>query len=223
MPSLEAKLARLFHVDPEPLVRLGLQRLLENHPSIDVAGHVGDIQRANSRLSVLEPDLILTEIRFPEGGGLTFLSMLARLAPGATIAVLTDQEERVFAERCLRAGASGFLHKHWSEFQLLDAIEGLLRGDVVVSPELSSHMMRRGAMGDVGGGLSPVELLSNRELEVFTLLGEGMSTKEIASQMDVSPKTVESHRVRLKDKLDARDVTKLVAMAVSWRLSGELT
>lgn len=215
-------MSRVFHVDPHPVARLGLSRLLEAHPGIQLVGHVSEVSLAHGRLPALRPDLIVTEISFPGGGGISAVAGLLKSAPRAKVLVLTDQDEELYAERCLRAGACGFLHKTVSEVSLLDGIEAALLGEVVASTELSRQMIRRAVLGDAAGSLSPVARLSDRELEVFELVASGYTTRSIAERMKVSPKTVESHKARIKEKTGAADATQLLTMAVSWRVSSRM-
>ena len=216
-------MSRVFHVDPHPVSRLGLSRLLEAHPIIELVGHVGEIGLAHARLPALKPELIVTEIAFPGGGGIGFLTELVAKAPQGRVLVLTNQSEGLYAERCLRAGACGFLHKTVPEARLLDGIEAALRGEVVASDHLSRQMIRRAVLGDSAGSLSPIERLSDRELQVFELVGAGHNTRSIATRMKVSPKTVESHKARIKEKTGASDATQLLTIAVSWHVSRQMS
>jgi len=201
-------------VDDHELVRLGIADLIRRQPGWEVCGQAGDTTTALRLARNQSPRLAIVDLRLQDGDGLELIKQLMSNCPQLRILVSYMQDERLYAERTLRAGARGFISKQEPAARLIAAIEHVLAGKIYLSPEMTELLLARSAAGAKSG---PVELseemLSDREIEVFQMLGEGRSVKEIAQQLHLSPKTVEYHRQRIKEKLQLDSSQQLVRHA----------
>ncbi len=203
-------------VDDHPFMRAGLAHLIDRQPDLRVCGEAGNPAEAFQQLGRLKPDLVLTDLTMPGRSGLEFIKDLLSTEPGLTVLVMSMHDEAVFAERALRAGARGYIMKEAGGENLLTAIRQVLRGEVYVSPRMSSRILANLSGSRPRHSSSPIEKLTDREFEIFQLIGHGKSTRDIAAQLSLSPKTVDVHRSHLKEKLDLKDVTALIRHAVRW-------
>jgi DNA-binding NarL/FixJ family response regulator len=169
-----------------------------------------------SVLSKSKPDLMLTDMTMPGRGGIEFLKDVHAMRPELPLLVLSMHDEVLHAERALRAGARGYLMKDAGAAKVLEVIRLVLSGQSYVSPQMSARILDAVAGRRPRGSTSPIEKLSDREFEIFQLIGQGRSTREIAKQLNLSPKTVDAHRGHLKQKLELKDATSLVRHAVRW-------
>lgn len=216
--------ARVLVVDDHPLVRAGLSHLLSGEPDLEVCAEASGFDEALSVLAIaLEdaagpPDLALVDVILPDGCGLDLVRELVDLSPALPILVVSVHDELLFAERALRAGARGFVNKQEAAGELLAAIREILSGGTWVSASIRERWERRG--GDPAGPiLPPSELdLSDRELQVFALIGRGAPARQIAERLDLSVKTVESYREKIKLKLGLDNGNELMRRAVAWSL-----
>ena len=206
----------ILAVDDHPFMRAGLAQIINQQPDLAVVGEAGDPARALDELERTHPELVLADITMPGRGGLEFIKDVHARHPGLAILVVSMHDEAIYAERALRAGARGYIMKEAGGESLLGAIRQVLGGQVYVSARLSASIVAGATGRRPRGSQSPIESLSDREFEVFQLIGQGMSTKEIASRLNLSPKTVDVHRGHAKDKLGLRDATALVRHAVRW-------
>jgi DNA-binding NarL/FixJ family response regulator len=212
--------SRVFIVDDHPIVRRGLVDLIEGEPDLDYCGEAADAESAVELVRAAQADVVVLDLSLGSVfQGLDLIAKLVRGAPGARILVSSMHDEGVYAERVLRAGASGYVGKHESPDALLAAIRKVLAGGIAVSGPIASQLMKR----SVGKAARPegVAQLSQREFEVFLAIGRGLSTKEIAAELRLSPKTIETHRERIKQKLGVASGTELVVNAVRFRLEDE--
>lgn len=214
-PAAPAK-RRLLLVDDHPFMRAGLAQLIDRQPDLAVVGEAGNPVEAFKLLATARPDLILTDLTMPGRGGLEFIKDLLAAHAGLSVLVISMHDEVVYAERALRAGARGYIMKEAGGENLLTAIRQILRGEVYVSPRLSARILESMTGAKPRGSSSPIEKLTDREFEIFQLIGQGKSTRDIAEQLHLSPKTVDVHRSHIKEKLELRDVTALVRHAVRW-------
>jgi DNA-binding NarL/FixJ family response regulator len=214
-PAKPAPKKRVLLVDDHPFMRAGLAQLLNQQPDLAVCGEAGSPTEAFSCLGKTQPDLILTDLTMGGRSGLEFIKDLLAQAPKLLILVVSMHDEIVYAERALRAGARGYIMKEAGGENLLAAIRQILAGDVYVSPRMSSRILA-GLSGARPRMHSPIQRLTDREFEVFELIGQGKSTRDIAEQLNLSSKTVDVHRGHIKEKLELRDVTALVRHAVRW-------
>ncbi len=207
---------RVLIIDDHPFMRAGLGQLIERQADLTVCGEAGNPAEALTVIPAAKPDLILTDLTMPGRSGLEFVKDL--LAADATVLVLvvSMHDEVVYAERALRAGARGYIMKEAGGEALLGAIRQILKGDVYVSPRMSARILDNISARKPRGSSSPIEKLTDREFEVFQLIGQGKSTRDIAEQLHLSPKTVDVHRSHIKEKLELTDVTALIRHAVRW-------
>lgn len=197
-------------------MRAGLAQLIDKQPDLQVAGEAGDPAEALRKLAHDPADLVLTDITMPGRSGIDFIKDVQALYPGLPMLVVSMHDEVIYAERVLRAGARGYVMKEAGGEALLQAIRQVLTGQAYVSPRVSAKILDDMTGRKPRGSSSPIEKLSDREFEIFQLVGHGKSTREIAQQLSLSPKTVDVHRGNIKVKLGLKDATALVRHAVRW-------
>lgn len=207
---------KILVVDDHPMTRSGVAYLLNKQPDIMACGEVGNPAEAFSEIPKARPDLVLTDMTMPGRSGVEFIKDLLALHPDLPILVVSMHDEVIFAERALRAGAKGYIMKEAGGEELLRAIRHVLSGQVYVSAGMSARILSNLSGQKPRGAHSPIEKLSDREFEVFQLIGQGKSTRDIAEQLHLSPKTVDVHRGHIKEKLELKDATSLVRHAVRW-------
>ena len=215
VPAAPAR-KRILLVDDHPFMRAGLAQLIDRQPDLAVCGEAGNPTEAFQQVAKAKPDLVLTDLTMPGRSGLEFIKDLLATEPGLAVLIISMHDEAVYAERALRAGARGYIMKEAGGENLLAAIRQVLRGDVYVSPKMSAKILSGLSGARPRGSSSPIEKLSDREFEVFQLIGQGKSTRDIAEQLHLSPKTVDVHRANIKEKLELRDATALIRHAVRW-------
>jgi DNA-binding NarL/FixJ family response regulator len=207
---------KILVVDDHPMTRAGVAHLLNKQADVMVCGEVGSPEEAFSEIAKSAPDLLLTDMTMRGRSGIEFIKDMLALHPTLPILVVSMHDEVIYAERALRAGARGYIMKEAGGEKLLAAVRRVLGGQVYVSEELSVKILDNLSGKKPRGSHSPIEKLSDREFEVFQLIGQGKSTRDIAQQLHLSPKTVDVHRSHIKEKLDLTDATSLVRHAVRW-------
>lgn len=210
---------QILIVDDHALVREGLVRILQTQPDLAVCGEAGDVAGALEVIDRRQPDLVLLDLALEGKGGLALLEELRRRELDLPVLVLSMHDERLYGERVLRAGARGYLMKHEPAEKVIEGIRIVLRGEFCFSPDLQQHLMRQISQGAPGAGAAAdggVGRLTNRELQVLELIGRGHSTRTIATQLNLSPKTVEAHRVRIRNRLQLPDAAALLHFAIRW-------
>jgi len=207
---------RILLVDDHPFMRAGLAQLIDLQPDMVVAGEAGNPAEAIQKFAVAKPDMVLTDMTMPGRSGLEFIKDLRAAYPDVAILVVSMHDEAIFAERALRAGARGYIMKEAGGENLLTAIRQVLGGQIYLSPRMSANALDIFSGRRPRGSSSPIEKLSDREFEVFRLVGQGKSTRDIAQQLHLSTKTVDVHRGHIKEKLELKDTTALVRRAVRW-------
>ena len=218
-PASSAPLARkkgILLVDDHSFMRAGLAQLIDRQPDMQVCGEAGDPAEAIQQLAKTKPDLVLTDLTMPGRSGLEFIKDLRAANETTPVLVISMHDEAVYAERALRAGARGYIMKGAGGESLLIALRQVLRGEVYVSPQMSARILGNLSGSKPRGSSSPIEKLTDREFEIFQLIGQGKSTRDIAEQLHLSPKTVDVHRTHLKEKLELKDATSLIRHAVRW-------
>lgn len=215
-PAAPPPRRNILIVDDHPFMRAGLAQLIERQPDLHVSGEAGEPAEALRALAKAKPDLILTDLTMPGRSGLEFIKDLKAADPTLAILVVSMHDEAVYAERALRAGARGYIMKEAGGENLLAAIRQVLRGEAYVSPRMSARILDGLSARKPRGSSSPIEKLTDREFEIFQLIGQGKSTRDIAEQLHLSTKTVDVHRSHLKEKLELKDVTALIRHAVRW-------
>lgn len=208
--------SRVFLVDDHPVVCHGITQLIEREPDLMVCGQRGDGTGVVPAIKASEPDIVVIDLALRRGSGFSLIKDLHALSPQLPVLVLTVSDELLYAERVLRAGAKGYLMKQEALKNVLVAIRRVLSGEVYLSDRMQRRMFE--AKGSAGRKADAplVERLSDRELEIFGLIGTGSMTRRIAKDLGLSVSTVESHRARIKEKLGLRDGAELVRSAVKW-------
>ncbi len=204
-------------VDDHPLMREGLCRWIAAEPGIRVAGKAGSVQVALSFVESETPDLIITDLSLPGRNGLELIKDMAVAHPEIPIIVLSMHDELVYAERVLRAGGRGYVMKDAPLERLIEAIHTVLDGGIFASQIVTSHFLK--ALSPVKGksGLSfPLERLTDREIEVFELIGRAKGSHEIAAQLGISVRTLDAHRTHIRQKLGHADSSELTRHAIRW-------
>ncbi len=207
---------RVLIVDDHPFFRNGLRTYLDTQPDLIVCGEASNPRDALLLLETENPNLIITDLSLPGKGGLEFIKDLHALHPEIPVLVVTMHEGSHYAERVLLAGARGYISKAEQGPALLDAIRQILHGKVSVPQDISEALLARIIKHPSTDRVSPSDRLSDRELHIFTLLGQARSSREIAEQLHISIKTVEAHRANIKEKLNLRNAQELLRAAVCW-------
>ena len=208
--------ARILLVDDHPIVRQGVAQLIDREPDLKVCGEANTAHQALALLSSLKPDLAVIDLSLEDRNGLDLLKDMKVRFPKLHVLVLSMHDESLYAERALHAGAKGYIMKQEAPDRVLTAIRTILAGEVYVSEKMGARMLRSLADKRSGSNASPIERLSDRELEVFRLVGKGFSTSEIAEQLFLGVKTVETHREHIKLKLKLIKKGELLRYAVQW-------
>jgi len=210
-------MADIVLVDDHPLLRKGLVRTIENEMDLHVVGQMDSAEAALDEIEELGPDLAIVDISLPGMSGLELIKHLESRAPEVQTLVVSRHDEGLYAERCIRAGARGYVMKQEAGDVIVEAIRKVLDGRIYVSEEINERLLQSMAEGGRERVMqSPLEVLSDRELEVFELTGEGLSTREIADRLNLSVKTIESYRARIKNKLHFDSANELMKHAVQW-------
>jgi len=207
---------RVMLVDDHPTTREGLTAIINRQADLEVCCEASCPAEAMSALSKGKPDLMVTDLTMPGRSGIEFLKDVHAMRPGLAMLVLSMHDEMLYAERALRAGARGYVMKDAGSAKLLEVIRLLLSGQSYVSPQMTARLLDAMTGRRPRGSTSPIEKLSDREFEVFQMLGSGKSTKEVARTLNLSPKTVDVHRGRIKEKLQFKDAASLMHHAVRW-------
>ncbi|HEU5080037.1 MAG TPA: response regulator transcription factor [Opitutaceae bacterium] len=207
---------KILLVDDHPFMRAGLAQLLNKQTDLVVCGEAGDSSEAMAELGKQNFDIVLTDLTMPGRSGLEFIKDVLALHPKLPILVVSMHDEMLYAERVLRAGGRGYIMKGAGGENLLLAIRQILQGEVYISPKVSAKIVDQFSARKPRGSSSPIEHLSDREFEVFQLVGTGHSTRDIAERLNLSPKTVDVYRGKIKEKLNLKDATELVRYAVRW-------
>ncbi len=206
---------RVFIVDDHPMMRDGLRQLIGNESDLEVCGEADDGPEALQQIRALMPDLAIVDITLRTGSGLELIKALADAGVTCPVLVLSMHDESLYAERVLRAGGRGYIMKQEGGRKIMEAVRRVLEGRAYVSEKLAAAII------DIFSGHRPetantVEKLSDREFEILQHIGHGLTTKEIAQRIRISVKTVEVHRVNMKQKLGLRTATELIRFAVRW-------
>ena len=214
--SAAQKPKRIFIVDDHPMMREGLSQLISHEPDLEVCGEAGDAHEALQKLSGFRPDLVLTDITLPGKNGIELIKDIQAMHGGTMVLVLSMHDETLYTERVLRAGGRGYIMKQEGGKKIILAIRQVLGGHIHVSEKMSSKILEifSGRRGDVPS--SPVELLTDREFEVFQMIGQGFDTRQMAARLHISPKTIEVHRANAKAKLKLTSMAELIRSAVRW-------
>lgn len=206
----------VFIVDDHPMMRHGLSQLISNEPDLAACGEAEDAQQALAFLANNTPSLVLADISLPDKHGLELIKDIQALHPSLPVLVVSMHDESLYAERVLRAGGRGYIMKQEGGKKMIQAIRTVLNGQIYVSEKMSAKILEIFSGRRPEGSRSPVEKLTDREFEVFQLIGLGKGTRQIAETLHLSVKTVEVHRLHIKEKLELTDAPSLVRYAVRW-------
>ncbi|CAN5650838.1 response regulator transcription factor [soil metagenome] len=214
---------RVLIVDDHALVRDGIRKLLRQEPGLEVWGEAEGVVDAKRRIDALAPDIVIVDLMLKDGNGLDLIKWIGERHPDTKTIVATMHDERVYGGRALRAGASGFVSKQAPSRTIIEAIRALRSDRLCFSEALTKRILQRARRGDTDLERSPIEGLSDRELEVFRLMGAGRTTREIAERLHLGPSTVETYHQRLKHKLQIQNTAELRFEATRWALEQELS
>jgi DNA-binding NarL/FixJ family response regulator len=221
---------RILLVDDHPIVREQLTELIQREPDLVVCGEAEDANAAVKAAQTLRPDLAIVDITLKDTYGIELIKHLKTILPHLPILVLSMHEESLYGERSLRAGAHGYLNKQEATKKVIEAIRRVLAGQIYVSEQMSATILQRMAGGGTaaaaeaaasGRGRNPTDVLSDREMEVFQLLGQGMPISKIADNLFVSVKTVEAHREHIKQKMNFKSSAELLRYAIEFSMKGK--
>lgn len=207
---------RVLIVDDHPVFRHGIAALINAEPDLMVCGDAASSPAALEAMRNLYPDVALLDISLPGTNGIELIKLMKAEQPKLPLLMLSMHDESLYALRALRAGALGYVMKAEALTNVLDALRKVLKGEVYVSPRLSERLIFQAIQSVDGGTGSPVDKLSDRELEVLELMGRGFGTKQIAGELHLSVKTIETHRAHIKEKLGFRDAGEMVRFAIDW-------
>ncbi len=208
---------KIFLVDDHPLVREWLTHLIHQQPDLVVCGESEDAPHALQEISAAKPDVAIVDISLKHGSGIELIKNLKTFHLGVAVIVLSMHDERLYAERALRAGARGYIMKRETAKKVITAIRQVLAGKIYMSESLAAVFAEKFVDGRLPASGSLVEQLSDRELEAFQLLGKGYETRQVAEMMSVSMKTVQAHCAHIKEKLRLTNAAELLREAVRWQ------
>lgn len=213
------KKARIMIVDDHPLVRTGFRQLIDSETDLSVCCEAADIEKALQLLEQCSPDLAVIDLSLPDGNGLELIKRMQIHHPHIPILVSSMHDPDLFADRALRAGAKGYINKQEAGEEFIVAARQVLKGKIYLSPTIHERHLQE-PVNTQGSDvpLTPVEHLSDRELEIFELIGHGMTTGYIADKLNLSVKTIESHRANIKSKLGLKSAGELTRSAVQWTI-----
>jgi DNA-binding NarL/FixJ family response regulator len=213
---------RILIVDDHPITRQGLRGLLSQEPDFMICGEEESAAGALTIMKSAQPDVVLADLTLVGKSGLEFIKDLRALHPETVVLAVSMHDETIYAERVLRAGARGYIMKSEGGAKLVKAIRHVLQGNIYVSEKMSARILGLFAGLQARGSDSPLGRLTDREFEVFHLIGQGLATREIGKRLHLSPKTVDTHRLNIKAKLDITSLPELMQYAVRWTASEEL-
>ncbi|MBN8587981.1 MAG: response regulator transcription factor [Rhodothermia bacterium] len=211
----------LFIVDDHPLMREGLAMILESQPDFNIVAMAGSAEEAMENIEKHRVDLLIVDISLPGMSGLELVKHMSALKPTLKMLVMSRHDEQLYAERVIRSGAKGYVMKVEARKVIIEAIRKILGGGIYISDAINERLIQSMMPGRRPIGQSPLEILSDRELEIFEMTGRGYKSGEIAERLHISPKTVESYRTRIKDKLSLTSAAELMKHAVQWVESSE--
>ena len=207
---------KVLLVDDHPVLRRGLSQLINQESDMTVCGEAEDAPKAFEAVGQLEPDVVVVDVSLKGSNGIELLKNLKARYPNLPVLVLSMHDESLYAERALRAGGLGYIMKDEAFEQVLVAIRQVLKGDIFLSEKMKSRMLHQVAFGKGKVVNSLIEKLTDRELEVFRLIGQGHGTRQIAEELHLSVRTVEAYREYIKEKLNLKNATELVQHAFHW-------
>jgi DNA-binding NarL/FixJ family response regulator len=213
---------RILLVDDHPIFRHGLEDLLKKQDDLMICGHADSAPAALEKMRNLHPDLAIVDVSINGANGIELVKQMKAEVPHLAILVLSMHDESLYALRALKAGALGYVMKAEALQHVIEAVRRVLDGRIFVSPRFGEQLIFKAVHGSENGAPSPVDRLSDRELEVLMMLGKGHNTKSIAKGLNLSVKTIETHRAHIKEKLGFSDASEMVRFAIDWVTHQEL-
>ena len=210
------KKTQVYLIDDHPLIRESLASLINQQTDLAVCGEAENGNRALREMAAIKPDVAILDLSLKESSGLELIKAAKSTVPDLSILVLSMHDEELYAERCIRAGAGGYMMKRESSNRVVSAVREVLAGRMCVSDRMAAVFAEKFVSGRKSQADSPFSMLSDRELEVFGLLGKGMATRQVAEHMNVSIKTVQAYCARIKHKLHLASATELLREAIHW-------
>jgi len=207
---------RVLLVEDHPLMREGVAQWIRRAPDLEICGEAETAAEALRAVEKHKPDLVLTDISLPGRNGIEFIKDLRALHPDVPVLVLSMHDEALYAGRALRAGARGYVMKRAGGDRVVAAIREVLAGRMALGPEAATHLLEEYAGRSPRAGHSPLAVLTDREFEIFQLIGEGRTNREVAQQLHLSHKTVETHRLSIRRKLKLKTTAELIRYAVQY-------
>jgi DNA-binding NarL/FixJ family response regulator len=220
-PNQVAK-KRILLVDDHPIFRHGLEDLLKQQEDLTICGHADSAPAALEGMRNLRPDLAIVDVSINGANGIELVKQMKAELPHLPILVLSMHDESLYALRALKAGALGYVMKAEALQHVINAVRRVLDGRIFVSPRFGEKLIFQAVHGSDSGSQSPLDRLSDRELEVLMMLGKGHNTKSIAQELNLSVKTIETHRAHIKEKLAFTDASEMVRFAIDWVAHQEL-
>ncbi len=209
-------MTRILIVDDHPLVRTGFAQLIGDCPDLEVCGEAGDMAEALKQIEATSPDLAIIDLSLAGGSGLDLIERIKSRHGDILMLVASMHDETLYAERVLAAGARGYINKQEAQDRIIQAIRHVLSGRVYLSQQMTDRLLS--GMVDAGGDKRDIDSLSNRELQVFELIGQGVATSQMAEQLNLSVKTIETHQAHIKKKLGLGSAHELTQRAIRWVL-----
>lgn len=207
---------RIIIVDDHPIIRKGLSDLINQEKDLVVCGQAEDAHAGLQAIKTLDPDMVIADIALKETSGIELIKDVKAQYPNLPVLALSMHDESLYAERALRAGAKGYIMKAEATEKVITAIRKVLSGELYVSERMAAKLVRKLVGSGPEISASPIDHLSDRELEVFLLLGRGQGTREIAEKLHLSIKTIETYRAHIKDKLNLAGAAELLQYAIQW-------
>ncbi|MBI5062479.1 MAG: response regulator transcription factor, partial [Desulfatitalea sp.] len=207
---------RILIVEDHPIFRMGLEDLIQQEKDLVICGTAEDVAEAKKAIARLEPDMVIVDLSLKTSNGLELVRQIVQDKKELPILVLSMHDENVHAERCLLAGARGYINKEEASELVIRAIRQILRGEIFLSEKMISNVLKKykSRPGDLGQ--SPIQSLTARELEVLHLVGKGLRTSDIAGRLNLSVKTIGTHKERIKEKLGLKSSLELIRYAIVW-------
>ena len=213
----------VYIVDDHPIVRQGLTQLIEQEKEFVICGDAGDVAEAKAAIANCRPDIVIVDISLGQASGVRLIEDLSRQYPYLLIVALSMHDESVYGERCLKAGARGYIMKQESPDNVISALRKVANGEVYVSEKLRDMFLDKFINKKFESPGSSISNLSNRELEVFQLFGQGLKTQQIATELNLIVKTIETHIEHIKRKMNFKDLHALSTHAIRWAVSQNIT
>jgi DNA-binding NarL/FixJ family response regulator len=212
----EIRKTKIVVVDDHPIVRQGLAELINREEDLVVCGQAEDAHRAMQIINELKPNMVIVDIFLKETSGMELIKDIKARYPSLLVLALSMHDESLYVERALRAGAEGYVMKAEATENIVRAIRRVISGQIYLSDTMAPQMVRKLVGADPDAAVSTIERLSDRELEVFNLIGQGYTTRQIAQSLSLSIKTIETYRAHIKEKLNLENAAKLLRYAILW-------